>query len=207
MKKIGILGSGGHAKVVIDIINEINNYIIIGIFDDNKTGYIYDIPIIGKINEILIYKDQIDCFIIAIGNDMIRKKIYENNIDLYWETLIHPKSIVSKKASIECGSIVCAGAIIQTEVKIGKHCIINTGSSIDHESIINDFTSICPKATICGQVKIGSCTFIGASVTIIQCLNIGNNCIVGAGSVIIRDINDFSKVVGNPGKNIITLKI
>lgn len=204
MKKIGILGSGGHSKVVIDIINEINNYIIIGIFDDNKTGYFNDIPIIGKINEILIYKDQIDCFVIAIGNDMIRKKIYENNIDLNWETLIHPKSIISRKTIIECGSIVCAGAIIQTDVKIGKHCIINTSCSIDHETIINDYTSICPKATICGQVKIGSCTFIGANATVIQCLNIGNNCIVGAGSVIIRDIDDFSKVVGNPGKNIIT---
>ena len=202
MKKIGIIGSGGHAKIIIDIINEINNYNIIGIFDDNKTGYINEIPILGKITEIAFFKDKIECFVIAIGNDNIRNKIYEMNKNLDWEILIHPKSIVSKKTLIEKGTIVCAGSIIQTDVKIGRHCIINTGCSIDHETIIGDFSSICPKATICGQVKIGMCTFIGANSTVIQCINIGNNCIIGAGSVIIKNIDDFSKIVGNPGRKI-----
>ncbi len=199
-KKIGIIGNGGHSRVVVDLIKELNLYEIIGIFDDNITENIEKIPILDKIANIINYKDKIDCFVIAIGNDIIRKKISEKNNFLKWETLIHPKSIISQKVKINEGTIVCAGAIIQVGVEIGKHCIINTGSSIDHETIIGDYTSICPKSTICGRVLIGSCSMIGANSTIIQCIKIGNNCIIGAGTVIIRDVDDDTKVVGNPGK-------
>jgi acetyltransferase EpsM len=203
MKKIGIIGSGGHAKVIMDIINEINfikfnTYHIIGIFDDNKTGYFNNVKILNTINNINRY--DVDSFVIAIGNDKIRKKIYEKYKNIIWETLIHPTSYISKNVFIGKGTIICAGSLIQTEVNIGNQCIINTGSSIDHETIIGDFTSICPKATICGQVKIGTCTMIGANSTIIQNIIIGDNCIIGAGTVIICCVNNNSKIVGNPGK-------
>ena len=198
MKNIGIIGCGGHAKVIIDIINEINNvnlnsYKIIGIFDDNKNGYLYNIPILDKIINLKNY--NIDSFIISIGNDKIREKIFNDFSFLKWETLIHPFTCISKNIIIGEGTVICAGCIIQTEVKIGTHCIINTGSTIDHESIIGNFSSICPKATICGNVLIGSCTMIGANSTIIQNISIGNNCIIGAGSVVIRNIKNNCKVV------------
>lgn len=201
-KKISIIGAGGHAKVIIDIINELGNYDIVGIFDDNRTDKFCNIPIIGKILEInqINQNISIDNYIIAIGNDKIRKQIYEKYLNLNWAILIHPKTVISKNVSLGIGTVVCAGAVIQTEVKVGKHCIINTNSNIDHESIISDFCSVCPGVTICGQVKIGECSFIGASSVIIQNKVIGKNCIIGAGSVIIKNVLDNMKVVGNPGK-------
>ena len=201
-KKIAIIGAGGHSKVIIDIIYLLGSFEIIGIFDDNKTSNFLNIPILGKIYEIeKINKNiLIDSFFIGIGNDDIRKKVYDMYPDLNWEILIHPKSIISDTAKISKGTLVCAGAIIQTEVKIGKQCIINTNCNIDHESIIGNFISICPGVTICGQVKIGNNTLIGANAVIIQNKNVGNNCIIGAGSVVIRDIDNDKKVVGNPGR-------
>lgn len=202
MKKIAIIGAGGHAKVIIDIISEIGNYVIVGFFDDNKFGTFCNIPILGKINEInIINKNiEIDTYIIGIGNDRIRQNIYETHKNINWDTLIHPKTIISKTSIINYGTVICAGSIIQTEANIGKHCIVNTNSNIDHESKIGDFCSICPGVTICGQVIINNCTMIGANSVIIQNINIGNNCIIGAGSVVIRDIQDNQKVVGNPIK-------
>ena len=197
MKKIAIIGAGGHSKVIVDLINELKIYKIVGFYDDNPDSNLYDIKHLGKIINI---NESIENVIIGIGNNAIRKKIYEENKNINWCSLIHPKSIVSKNAIIDCGTVVCSGAIIQTEAKIGKHCIINTNCNIDHESIIGDFTSICPSSTICGQVNIGKLTFIGANSTIIQKIKIGINCIVGAGSVIIRNINNNSKVVGNPSR-------
>ena len=193
-----IIGAGGHSKVIIDIIRELGNYNIVGIYDDNKTGYFSGIKIIGKIAEIDNKKNEY--FIIGIGNDKIRKKIAEEYNQLKWATLIHPKTIIAKTATIKEGTVVCAGAIIQTEVEVGKHCIINTNCSIDHESIIGDYCSICPSSTICGQVKVGESSFIGANSTIIQTIEIGKECIIGAGSVVIRNIPNNSKVVGNPAK-------
>jgi sugar O-acyltransferase (sialic acid O-acetyltransferase NeuD family) len=194
---ISIIGAGGHSKVIIDIIHELGNYNIIGIYDDNKTGYFSGIKIIGKISEIENKKS--DYFIIGIGNDKIRKKIAEE-YQLKWATLIHPKTIISKTAIIKEGTVICAGAIIQTEVEIGKHCIINTNCNIDHESIIENYCSICPSSTICGQVKVGESSFIGANSTIIQTIEVGKECIIGAGSVVIRNIPNNSKAVGNPAK-------
>ena len=195
-----IIGAGGHSKVIIDIIHELNNYNIVGIYDDNKTGYFSGIKIIGKIAEIDNKKSEY--FIIGIGNDKIRKKIADEYHQLKWATLIHPKTIIAKKAIIKEGTVVCAGAIIQTEVEIGKHCIINTNCNIDHESTIGNYCSICPSSTICGQVKVGESSFVGANSTIIQSIEIGKECIIGAGSVVIRNIPNNSKAVGNPAKNI-----
>ena len=197
MQTIALIGAGGHSKVIVDLINELNIYKIVGFYDDNVSSKLYNLINLGKINNI---DYSIKNFVIGIGNDKIRKQIFENNKNLNWITLIHPSAIISKNVTIDKGTIVCAGSIIQTDVKIGKQCIINTGCSIDHECIINDFCNICPKATLCGQVQIGTLSFIGANSTLIQCITVGNNCIIGAGSVIIKNIENNCKVVGNPGR-------
>ena len=198
MKNIVIFGAGGHSLVVIDLIKELKEYTIIGIYDDNKEGEFDGIPILGQIDSNIIKKA--DEYIIGIGDDSTRKKIYEQFYNLPWATLVHPRSIVSKSVKINEGTVVLAGAIIQAGVVIGKHCIINTNSNIDHESNINSFSSICPGVTICGNVNIGELTFIGANSTIIPRITIGANCVVGAGTVIIKNVNDNCKIVGNPGR-------
>tara|TARA_B100000795_G_C22693850_1_gene396738 strand:+ start:317 stop:916 length:600 start_codon:yes stop_codon:yes gene_type:complete len=199
MKSIAIIGAGGHAKVLVDLINKLNYYKIIGFYDDNTNSKLYNLKYLGRIIDI---DASIEYFIIGIGNDRIRKKISEENKNLNWATLIHPTVILSNNITIDHGTVIFAGVIIQTDVKIGEHCILNTGCSIDHECVIGDFSSICPQATICGQVKIGNSCFIGANATIIQCIELGNDCIIGAGSVIIKNVDNFVKVVGNPGRKI-----
>jgi acetyltransferase EpsM len=208
MKNIIIFGSGGHSMVIIDLIKELKQHTIVGIYDDKKEGFFEGIRIIGKINNDVdnVIKDA-DEYIIAIGDNSTRKYIYEKFYTLHWATLIHPRSIVSKSASIDEGTVVLAGAIIQPGVTIGKHCIINTNSNIDHESYINSFSSICPGVTICGKVNIRELTFIGANSTIIQGITVGKNCIVGAGTVVIKNVNDNCKIVGNPARMLCSVDI
>ena len=140
MKNIVIFGAGGHSLVVIDLIKELKEYTIIGMYDDNKEGEFDGIPILGQIDSNTIKKA--DEYIIGIGDDSTRKKIYEQFYSQPWATLVQPRSIVSKSVKINEGTVVLAGAIIQAGVVIGKHCIINTNSNIDHESNINSFSSI-----------------------------------------------------------------
>ena len=141
MNNIAIIGSGGHAKIIIDILNELNTYNIIGFYDDNTKSKLYNLNHLGKIDNI---DKSINNFIIAIGNNNIRKQIYDKNKNLTYPNLIHPKSIISKNSILGIGNVICAGAVVQTDVIIGNHCIINTNSSIDHESIIKDYCSVCP---------------------------------------------------------------
>ena len=97
-------------------------------------------------------------------------------------------------------SQIITSSTINTGVKIGKHCIINTNSSIDHDCIINDFVHIAPGATLCGGVLVGRSTLIGAGTTILPNIKVGENVIIGAGSLVNKDIPDNSMVFGTPAK-------
>ena len=82
-------------------------------------------------------------------------------------------------------------------MKIGRHCIVNTGVSVDHECQIEDFVHLSPHSTLCGNVHIGEGTWIGAGSTVIQGINIGKWCVIGAGSVVSKNIPDGTLFVGN----------
>jgi len=138
--------------------------------------------------------------IIAIGNNKIRKEISNRVNNVNWKTLIHNATIISENVVIGNGSLIVAGAILQTCTIIGKHCIVNTNASIDHDCVIDDFVHISPSATLCGNVTIGEGTHIGAGATIIPNIKIGKWCVIGAGAVIIKDVPDYSLVIGVPGK-------
>lgn len=192
-----LYGASGHCKVIIDIITESRRNIIEGIFDDNPNcDSINEIPVFNtKTAETFLGKQ----LIISIGNNSIRKKIMES-ISAAYLTAIHPKSIVSNYAKIGEGSVVMAGAIINSDSVIGKHCIINTGAVIEHDCILDDFVHVSPNASLAGSVLVGEGTHIGIGAIVIQDVKIGRWVTVGAGSVIIEDIPDNAVVVGNPGK-------
>lgn len=210
MKEIVIIGAGGHAKVIIDIILQRkkilnDNLVIKGVLDDTfkekEEKELFGIPIIGKINKISELSSNTH-YIIAIGNNNTRKKISQNYKDIKYITLIHPRAIVAENVSLEVGTVVMAGSIVNSYTKIGKHCIINTASVIEHDNIIKDYVHISPGAILCGGIVVEEESWIGAGSTIIQGLIIGRKSIIGAGAVIIRNIQKFSKIVGNPAKDI-----
>ena len=195
--KTFLIGASGHAKVVIEIL-ENNNIEIAGLFDKNaEIKQLFDYKCFVEIDENKIGQSK---FIVAIGNNLIRKNIVKSNKDLTYDIAIDPSANISKRAKIKEGSVVMKGVSINSSVKIGAHCIINTNSSIDHDCILEDYVHISPNSALAGNVKVGEGTHIGTGVNIIPNLNIGKWCIIGAGAVIINDVPDYSVVVGNPGK-------
>lgn len=202
-KDVIIIGAGGHARVIADIITKSNDNVI-GFLDDNlslqeKKIYL-DKKVIGTTKDINKYKNNY--FVIGIGNNNIRENI-SNDHDLKWYTAIHPSAIIANEVSIEVGSVIMAGSIINTGTKIGKHCIINTRSSLDHDNIIENYVHISPGATLAGTVHIKEKTWICAGATIINNITIAKNNIIGAGSVVIKDINKEDSIyVGVPARKI-----
>lgn len=200
-----LFGASGHAKVVLDVI-ESKNINIDGVFDDNKKeDYFQGLPFLGKLksgNQVLNYGE----FIIAIGNNKIRKEIV-NNTNAKYFSVCHTNSFISRFSEIGEGTVVMNNATINSEAKIGRHCIINTASIIEHDCVIEDFSHISPNATLTGNVKVGEGTHIGAGAIVIPNTTIGKWCVIGAGAVILKDIPDYSTVVGNPGRIIKINKI
>jgi len=189
-----IFGASGHGKVIIEIAERLNLKIKGLIDGDVDKVTLLDYKVYHQIP-----LDPIDV-VIAIGNNGIRKKIVEDNSNFKFQTLIHPNSEISQRALLQEGTVVMAGVSINSEVRIGKHCIINTNASIDHDCIIADFVHVSPNVALAGNVQVGEGTHIGIGSSVIQGVQIGKWCTIGAGAVIIRDVPDYAIVVGNPGK-------
>ena len=190
-----LYGASGHAKVIIDIL-ESSGTRVSGLFDDNPAiKELYGRKVLGK------YIGQaLDApLIISIGDNAIRAKVAQR-LQLDYGKAIHSKSIVSPSASMAAGTVVMQGAVVQADVLIRKHVIVNTRASIDHECAIGDYAHISPGAILCGGVTIGEGTQVGAGAVVIPGIRIGRWCKIGAGAVVVKDIPDFSIAFGNPAK-------
>ncbi len=205
-RNVVILGAGGHAKVIADIVKKLGDEII-GFLDDNNDiqgSLIYDDKkVLGTTQEEFIKKYS-DCyFVIGIGSNKIRKIISNKYSYLKWYTAIHPNAVIASDAIIGEGSVVMAGAVINSGTIIGRHCIINTCSSLDHDNVLGDFVHISVGAHLAGTVIIGECTWICSGATVINNITINSNNIIGAGAVVINDISDmYGTYVGIPAKKI-----
>jgi sugar O-acyltransferase (sialic acid O-acetyltransferase NeuD family) len=200
--KILLYGASGHAKVICSILESINIHVE-GIFDDNKKqSFLNRYSIIGPYDK--KYKSNLP-ILISIGDNLIRKKISQK-LSHHFSSAIHISSIIDDMSKIGKGTTICQSTIIQRDVHVGMHCIVNTNASVDHDCIISDFVHISPSVTLCGNVYIGEGTHIGAGATIIPNIKIGKWCVIGAGAVITKDIPDYSLVVGVPGVVIKNLK-
>ena len=202
-KDVIIIGAGGHAKVIADIIYKSGDNLI-GFLDDNLANKGKEIylgkKVIGTTKDIEIYNKNY--FIIGIGNNSIRKKINnENNLKLY--TAIHPSAIIAEDVKIGTGSVIMAGVVINPGTVIGKNCIINTCSSLDHDNLLEDYVHISPGAHLAGTVTIKERTWICTGAIVKNNITIGKNNIIGAGGVVIKDIiEENTTYVGVPAKRI-----
>lgn len=202
-----ILGAGGHAKALIDILL-MNNTKIIGITvskESMRDSNLYDIPIIGYDEKILDFSSDSILLINGIGttrSELRRKIVFEHFMGLGYQfgSVIHPSSIISKMAKLSKGVQVMAGSVIQIGSSIGSNTIINTKASVDHDCKIGNHVHIAPGVTLSGGVVIGENSHIGTGATVIQNIKIGENATIAAGSVVIRNIPNNKTVKGVPAK-------
>lgn len=201
-KDLLLFGAGGHAKVIIDIIKENNEFNITNVVDKNTNqNKLLSIPIINE-NDILDNINKNFYTFIAIGDNLIRKKLFLNMNQKCANIInvIHKSAIISKEAQYSFGNVFMPRSVVNSNTVIGKNCIINTGVIIEHDVIIGDHVHLSPGAIIAGGVEIGDCTHIGIGANIIPGIKIGQNAIIGAGAVVIDDIPDNCTAVGVPAK-------
>jgi len=189
-KNIVLIGGGGHCMSVIDIIENGTDFNILGVLDSNaRENYILGYKILGDDNLIPELVNENTYFLITVGqikNYCIRKniakKLTENKAKL--ATLISPLAYVSKHAHIEKGTVIMNYAVVNAKSKIGKNCIINTMSNIEHGVSIGDFCHISTCAVINGDSAVGRGSFIGSNATISNGISIKENSIISAGEFI-----------------------
>lgn len=213
--EVVLLGAGGHAKVIIDILLKCNKYKIAGILGKDSSHSdksLLDIPVLGS--DILLeelYQKGIRNVIVAVGSvkgSKLRQELFKKARDSGMSLInaIHPTAVIGWGVEIGEGTAIMASVVINPCALIGNNCILNTACILEHDVIIGNHVHIAPGARVAGGVKIGDGSHIGIGAIILQNIKIGSNAIIGAGAVVINDVAENTTVVGIPAKIIRTLE-
>lgn len=200
MKKLILIGAGGHAKSVADSINK-SEYELCGFIDSNKKGIHMGLPIFGtELEDIPNYEEY--NYFVSIGDVGYRKlwfdKLRERRLSII--NIIDSSAIISASAKMGIGNFIGKMAVINADAEIGNNNVINTKALIEHECKVGDHNHLSTNSVINGNVIVGNSVFLGSSSVCNGQLKIGSNAIIGSGSVIIEDVPENVTVVGVPAR-------
>lgn len=210
LENIVIVGSSGHAKVIIDIIERANHYKLIGLIDSfsavgsETLGY----RVLG--NELalpsLVKTQRVAGMLLAVGDNYarcsLRSRIAAIAPQLPLVSAIHPQAVIARSAQIGAGTVVMAGAVINADCVIGESCIVNTNASLDHDCEMSPYSSLAPGAVTGGNCRIENFSAIGIGAILKHRITVGEHSVIGAGAVVLQDIESYVVAYGNPAKKV-----
>ncbi len=202
-----VLGAGGHAKVLIDMLR-LRGHEILGIADADagKLGATHaGCRVIGGDDAVLQHdpgRVRLVNGIGSAGQPQARRRLFDvfRQRGYVFESVTHPSAVIAGDAVLEEGAQVMAGAVIQPGGRIGMNTIINTSASVDHDCTIGAHVHLAPGAVLSGNVRVGDGTHIGTGACVIQGVAIGENCVIGAGAVVLTNIPAGTRAAGVPAK-------
>ncbi|MFW5868594.1 MAG: acetyltransferase [Armatimonadota bacterium] len=202
--RVVILGAGGHGHVLLEILRLQDEADVTGLLDDDEdlqgTRTRGDIEVIGRTDFATLRDCEADAFVVAIGNNRIRKMLYNRCLEARlrpWSA-IHPSAIIADSATLGAGTQVIAGAIVNSHATVGVDVVLNTGCTVDHDNIIGDHAFLAPGAHLGGDVRVGAGAFVGIGASVLPGVSIGAGATVGGGAVVLEDVPSCAVVVGVP---------
>lgn len=191
--KIAIAGTGGHARVVLDIANNLN-YEVVGFTSISGETTFCGHTVMGpdEVLARLAEEGTIDGVAIGVGgyrDNERRKTVFDKIAALGVEilTMVHPAAIVSHTASVGRGSVLFAGSIVGPSVEVGDNVIVASGSLIEHDSIVEDHVLISAGVTVGANVVIREGALIALGAKVISHISIAPHALIGAGAVVVND--------------------
>lgn len=203
-KKIVVLGTGGHATVVGDILLLLGYeiYACVGSSPPNSKVFDNCLYIPTDENLVSILPNDEVWLVNGLGLLPSTKHIRSKVIEFYetqgyeFISVISPTALISPFSNVEQGAQILDRAVVHAETRVGKHTIVNTAAIVEHHCVIGCSVHIAPNSTVCGGVKVGDFCHVGAGSVVIQGVEIGSNSLVGAGAVLTKSIGENSKVYG-----------
>jgi len=210
-RRVVILGSGGHAIVVWDLVRQNPALEMLGFADPNYPpgGFVktaaFELPVIGGDEEaIALARREKDVgLVLGIGPGRGRSGLVRRLSELEADrfvTLVHPRAIVAPSCALGCGTAVMAGAVLNPLAQVGRHSVVNTGATVDHECCIGDNVFIQPGAHLAGRVTVLDGAVVGMGANVFENCKIGQDARVGGGALVRKDVPDGQIVVGVPAR-------
>ena len=210
MDNIALVGSSGQAKVIIDLVEKEGRYKIVGLIDaarsigDSTLGY----SVLGREIDLpaLIVEYGLKGILIAIGDNSVRAIVAATILELCpnlpFVTAVHPSASIGKQTTLGPGTVVMAAAVVNPCCQVGRFCIVNTKASLDHDSVMEDFSSLAPGVTTGANCRIGTYSAVSIGAVLRHGITIGEHSVIGGGSYVTKDVEPFSIAFGTPARKI-----
>lgn len=208
MRKVVIIGAGGHARDVLDVFEACNEaaaaWEVLGFVvetpwfhpDTLVNGY----PLLGDLGWLARARDvELVC---AVGDTALRRRLAGQALALGGRfcTVVHPSALLTRRVTLGEGCVVSAGVIMTSNVRLGRHVHVNLASTLAHDVEVGDFATISPGAKLSGNVRVGEGAYVGTGATVIEKIEIGPWSTVGAGAAVIRHVPPDATAVGCPAR-------
>jgi sugar O-acyltransferase (sialic acid O-acetyltransferase NeuD family) len=190
--KQALVGYGGHAREVMAQMGE------------KLTCFVDDQYVVENTLPLSDFDPNEYIVMIAVADSKSRFDIVQRlPKETKYFTWIHPTALImSDDITIGEGSFIGAYSILTTNIKIGKHAILNRGNHIGHDCEIGDYFSAMPGAIVSGNVKIYDCVYMGSNSSIREKLSVGGSVIIGMNSAVVKNIKKLGVYGGVPAKKI-----
>lgn len=203
-KAIIVLGGGGHAKVVIDMIKRLR-VPLKGMVDPDADTAVLGAEFLGGDDALKNWHpSEVDLAngVGSVGLPELRRELYDRFVGegYFFPPLVHPASVMGEDSGAAAGAQIMAGAVVQAGADIGENAIVNTRASVDHDCRIGPHSHIAPGATLSGNVRVGEQVHVGTGATVIQGIAIGDRAVIAAGAVVTEDVAADAHVAGVPAR-------
>jgi sugar O-acyltransferase (sialic acid O-acetyltransferase NeuD family) len=206
-----IFGTGGFARevhqLVEDLVSDGADWNVLGFLDDDperEGTAVHNLPVLGT-RTWPTDRGQV-AVAVGLGSTPVRRRLIADllaaNETLRFPTLVHPTAWIGNRIDLGQGTVICAGSMLTTDLRLSDHVIVNLDCTIGHDSAIDAFVTVAPSVNISGRVQVGEGCDLGTSSSVIQGVSIGAWTIVGAGAVVTRDLPPNVTAVGVPASPI-----
>ncbi len=204
-----ILGGGGHARVLIDVLRASHAATIHGVLDMNQAVWgttVLDVPIVGGDDCVpQMIREGVTHFVVGlggVGDNAPRRRLFELGLKSHLTPLSvsHPSAVCSPAARIGYGSVLFPTAVVNAGAVLGVNVIVNSGAIVEHDCELGDHVHVATGARLASTVRVGAFAHIGAGATVRQCLSIGEGAVIGAGAVVVEDVAPWTVMVGVPAR-------
>ena len=208
MEEVIVFGAGPHAKVVVDVLEHMGRYRVVGLLDDERGLHgtaRWGCTVLGGREQLAGLRARgVARFIVALGDNRQRQAVFEEIAKTGFVPVaaVHPSTQRGGRVTIGAGTLVVAGAVVNVDSVIGEDVIINTGATVDHDCRIGAHAHLSPGVHLAGGVAVGELSHIGIGAVVLPYLSIGRASTVGAGAVVRENVPDGVMVAGNPARPI-----
>jgi sugar O-acyltransferase (sialic acid O-acetyltransferase NeuD family) len=200
-----ILGAGGHGRAVADLARACG-FTVAGFTDRSSSAGGLGTPVLGTDAELaaVIRAQRIDGGVVGVGNTALARRAQLHDVlvaaGVAQPPLVHPRATASPSATVGSGTVVFAGSVLGSGVRMGVNAVLYSGVVVEHECVIGDHAYLSPGVVLSGQVTVEAGAFLGAGAVVLPGLRIGAGAVVAAGAVVTADVAPGQTVMGVPAR-------